>query len=223
VAAAPARPALPRAGVLEGTVDITAMPLWPQPSATLFSGKRYRGRSQTFSVGQVPHLRGTRIRDNAVSSLRLAGGAQLTLYLKPQFVGRSETFVKDHPNLARSRIRNNRASSLRVEPPDTGPFLWLADPIRTLGRDVSIERHRNGVIVRTDRGTAWVASELVPHAGPGLEQLIRTRPGLAKALGSPRNAGVRVARGRLAVQLFRRGVVVCAPDLHRGWYHLDRP
>lgn len=199
------------------------MPLWPQPSATLFSGKRYRGRSQTFPVGQVAHLRGTRIRDNAVSSLKLAGGARLTLYLKPQFVGRNETFIEDHPNLAKSRIRNNRASSLRVEPPDIGPLLWLAGSIRTLGTDVGIERHRNGVIVRTDRGTAWVASGPTPHTGPGLEQLIRTRPGLAKALGSPENAGVRVARGRLAVQLFRRGVVVCAPDHHRGWYQLDRP
>jgi len=214
---------VPRTGVLNATVDVSGLASWPPPAAIVYAGKRYRGRSQTFGVGEVPHLRGTRLGDNAASSLKVVGGARVTLFLKPGFVGRSETFVKDCPSLKGRKIRNNRASSLKVEPPDTGPVLWRAGPIRELGVGFELRRCRDAVVVRSEAQAAatYVVAGVVPATGASLSKLVRTRPGLAQALGPPQTAAVRVARGKLAVQLFTRGAVVYAPGSKRGWYRLD--
>jgi len=212
---------LPPSAVLPGEMELPELTLWPPPTATVFAGKRYKGRSQTFGVGEVPHLRGTRLGDNAASSLRLAGGARLTLYLKPGFAGRSETFLEDRPNLKGSRIRNNRASSLRVEPPPVGPLLWRAGPLPGFGTPFELERHRNAVVIRSGGTTTYLAAGLLPPEKAGLGQLVATRAGLARALGPPRSAAVRITGGTLVVQLFTRGVVVYSPDAKRGWYRLD--
>ncbi len=220
-ATAPAK--TPRTALFHAAADVSGLAIRPAPAAIVYSGKRFRGRSQTFPIGEVPHLGGTVLHDNAASSLKLVGGARLTLFLKPGFAGRSETFSEDCSSLKGTKIRNNRASSLKVEPPRTGPLLWRAGPIRGLGMSPRLERHRNVVVVRSESeaGAAYVVAGTIPATGGGLEKLLHARAGLGKALGAPRSAAVRVARGRLAVQLFARGVVLYSPASKHGWYRLD--
>lgn len=212
-----------RSGLITKQVDVSSLPRWPAPAAIVYAGKNFRGRRQTFGVGAVPHLRGTRLGDNAATSLDLVGGARLTLYLKPGYTGRKETFVNAVQSLKHSKIRNNRASSLRVDPPDVGPILWKSGPVYSLGLTFEIERGRDGLVVLygEDRTATYVSSSLVPRAGPGLEKLLQGSSSLRRSLGSPVTHGVRLENGKLAVQLFQHGVLAYAPGSERGWYQLD--
>ncbi len=213
---------LPLSGFIEGSVDVSEFPAWPAPSATLYSKKRYRGRSQLFGVGQVPHLGGTRIRDNAATSVRIEGGARLILYLKPNFIGRHETFTGDCPSLTHRKIRNNRASSLRVLPPDIGSLRWRAGPVIGLALAFTIERRSRGAVVQPEGGPAyWIVPSSLPGARGTLLPLLASKPQLATALGSPLGGAVLISNGSLAVQVFRHGVMVYAPRSLRAWYRLD--
>ncbi len=195
---------------------------WPEPAAVLFAKKNFKGRSQRFAVGKVPHLRGTRIGDNAVTSLKVEGGARLTLFLKPNFAGRHETFTADCPSLKERRIRNNRASSLRVDPPDAGAVLWKEGPVTGLAIAFTVERRVRGVVVRPEGDPAfWIVPEDLHGRTGTLAPLLTSNPALAQTLGSPLCPAVTIARGDLAVQPFEGGVLVYARRSRRGWYRLD--
>ncbi len=209
--------------MIDRKIDVSELPKWPAPAAIVYAGKELRGRSQTFPVGAVPHLRGTQLGDNAASSLDVVGGAHLTLYLKPDYVGRNETFVAKVQSLKNSTIRNNRASSLRVDPPSVGPIVWKSGPVYSLGLTFEIERGQDGLVVLYggEKTATYVSPALVSHEGAGLEMLLQGRAAVKKALGLPVTRGVRLQDGELAVQLFEHGVLAYAPGSERGWYRVD--
>ncbi len=224
-------PVFPTSGIfeLEGAgPSLSNLPEWKEPAALLLARKQYKGRSSVFSVGEVPHLRGTNIGDNAATSIRVIGGARVTLFLKPGFDGRSETFTEDCPDLSDRVIRNNRASSVRIEPPAMGSRRWNAGPFDGFGIAVVVEGRLNGVSIRKvddSRGehAVYLFRDCVAPTGPGLGEAIAGRMGLAERLGPALTGGVRLFDGALAGQLFDNGIVLFDPSVRRVWYRLDHP
>ncbi len=92
----------------------------------------------------------------AATSLTLAAGADaqraaVTLYAAGDFRGVSETFYDDVPNMKRSRVGNDQASSVRVAPGCT-VILYAGGDFQ--GRSTSLNR-------ALFRATSWLTTESV--------------------------------------------------------------
>ncbi len=180
------------------------------PGAVLFAKKNYRGRSQRFTGDQV-HLGGTRIRDNAATSLRVEGGAVVLLCTKPNFGGRTLEFREDCPHLGKTRLKNNRVSSLRVSRPKLGSVL-RAKTFTVAGNRWRVELRANGVEMQSAEGGARYFLPRGTGTGPvpvrwWFRALLDTNPRLADRLGPAVSRAFRLMGGG-AVQLFDGGVLL---------------
>jgi len=81
---------------------------------TLYEDVDFRGRSETF-LRNDPRLRDNFIRQDEVSSARVAPGCVATLYEHADYRGRSTTLRHDEPDLRGTRVGNDAVSSIRVE------------------------------------------------------------------------------------------------------------
>ena len=82
--------------------------------AVLYSDEDFRGRSEVLS-GDDRDLRDNPIRNDSISSVRVAPGCKVTLFSDTGFRGASTVLTADAPSLTRSRVGNDRASSVRIE------------------------------------------------------------------------------------------------------------
>ena len=80
----------------------------------LYSDEGYQGRQEAFYDADRS-LRDNGIRQDSVSSLRLAPGCQAILYEDVGFRGRATLFEISAPSLKSTEIGNDRTSSLHVE------------------------------------------------------------------------------------------------------------
>ncbi len=215
-AGAPAGP-----GVLElsGTPpdgDVV-LPLLGPPAAVLYAKKNYRGRSQRFTTDQV-HLGGTRIGDNAATSLRVEGGAVVLLCTKPAYGGRTLEFREDCPHLGKTKLKNNRVSSLRVRPPDVGPLV-RAGTFTVAGNPWTVELHARGAVLEPgDAGSRFFVPSRPGNAAVRwwFRWILDRNPTLAGKLGPAASGAFRLVGGG-AVQVFANGVVLVDPVTRRAF------
>ncbi|MCC6129994.1 MAG: hypothetical protein IT186_08685 [Acidobacteria bacterium] len=80
---------------------------------TLFSDRRFTGKSETFQ-GDVPDLNRTRLGARSASSLRVAEGCTAILFEYQDYKGRSTLFREQDGDLGNSSVGDNSASSLRL-------------------------------------------------------------------------------------------------------------
>jgi hypothetical protein len=100
---------------------LVALPALAQgDGVTLYRDDDYRGALESFS-GDVPRLHGTRVGNDAASSLRLAPGCSVELFEHDDFRGRETVLREDAPRLAATPAGNDRVSSLRVRCWPEGP------------------------------------------------------------------------------------------------------
>jgi hypothetical protein len=88
-------------------------PAAAQGGATLYADDDYRGSFESFA-GDAPRLRGTRVGNDAASSVRVAPGCTVRLYEDESYRGRETTLTADAPRLGATPAGNDRVSSLRV-------------------------------------------------------------------------------------------------------------
>lgn len=80
---------------------------------TLYEHVNYQGRSETF-LRDDPRLTNNFIRQDGVSSARVAPGCVATLYEHSDYGGRSTTLRRDEPDLRGTLVGNDKVSSIRV-------------------------------------------------------------------------------------------------------------
>jgi hypothetical protein len=81
---------------------------------TLYGDYGFRGASETFRTGEIADLKGTRIGNDAVSSVRVPRGCTVMLFADNNFRGRSIELTRDEPELGRTAVGNDSVSSISV-------------------------------------------------------------------------------------------------------------
>lgn len=89
----------------------------PREGVCLYADENYRGESFCLNAGESQHNVGRRYNDR-FSSLRLFGGARITVYDDADYGGGQRTFTANVPNL---RDWNDRITSFQVQG-SRGPF-----------------------------------------------------------------------------------------------------
>ncbi len=87
----------------------------PQP-VMVFSNPGYRGNTESF-YQSVDNFDGSYLGNDRICSVRVPAGVTVTLYQHAHFRGRSVVLRGDAPNLARTGLGLNEASSMRVDYP----------------------------------------------------------------------------------------------------------
>ena len=87
---------------------------WRQGGVTVFANARFRGRRESFSYDD-PDLRDNRIRQDTISSIRVAPGCRAVLFADVGFRGAVTVVSGDDPNLRYSEVGNDRVSSIQVD------------------------------------------------------------------------------------------------------------
>lgn len=87
----------------------------PQP-VMVFSNPGYRGNSERF-FQSVDNFDGSYVGNDRISSVRVPAGVTVELYEHAHFRGRSVVLRGDAPNLARTGLGVNEASSMRIDYP----------------------------------------------------------------------------------------------------------
>lgn len=80
----------------------------------LYSDEGYRGRQEAFYDADWS-LKDNAIRQDSISSLRLAPGCRVVLYEDVGFRGRATLFEISAPSLRSTEVGNDRASSMQIE------------------------------------------------------------------------------------------------------------
>jgi len=80
---------------------------------TLYSDYGFRGNSETVT-GNIPNMKGTRIGNDSLSSIRVPRGCSVTLYADNNYRGRSIDLTHDEPELGRTAVGNDSVSSISV-------------------------------------------------------------------------------------------------------------
>ena len=89
------------------------------PGVYLYASKRYQGTCSRFT-NTVGDLSAYTIGNNTASSIRLVGGYSATLYIHKTYDAKASnsTFTTDDPDLSNDAVREDRASSIRVQGPN---------------------------------------------------------------------------------------------------------
>jgi hypothetical protein len=91
-----------------------SQPANQRQGVTLYRDNNYRGASELF-YEDTPRMKGTRIGNDALSSIRVPHGCKVILYEDIEYRGRSIELYGDEPELGRTQIGNDQVSSLRVD------------------------------------------------------------------------------------------------------------
>ncbi len=81
---------------------------------TLYADYGFRGASETFRTGEIADMKGTRIGNDALSSVRVPRGCTVMLFADNNFRGRSIELTRDEPELGRTAVGNDSVSSISV-------------------------------------------------------------------------------------------------------------
>jgi hypothetical protein len=97
-----------------GGYDRPGGPGGGRPGVTVYRGESFRGASETF-YDDDPILSNNPIGADAIRSVRVDPGCEVTLYELNDYGGRSVTLDRDAATLRGTRLGPDRASALRVD------------------------------------------------------------------------------------------------------------
>lgn len=80
---------------------------------TLYADYGFRGASETIH-GDIADMKGTRVGNDSLSSIRVPDGCRVVLYADNNFRGHSIELYGDEPELGRTRVGNDSVSSVEV-------------------------------------------------------------------------------------------------------------
>ena len=81
---------------------------------TLYTDYGFRGVSETFRSGEIADMKGTRVGNDAVSSVRVPRGCNVMLFADNNLRGRFTELTPDEPELGRTEVGNDSVSSISV-------------------------------------------------------------------------------------------------------------